>query len=54
MLGADAAGMAPFDAVPGTGWAVFLVTSLLVSALAHTVLTHRMRLGSGDAPPEVR
>jgi hypothetical protein len=54
MLGADAAGIAPFASVPGTGWAVFLVTSLLVSALAHTVLTQRMRLGSGDAPPEVR
>jgi hypothetical protein len=54
MLLADLFGLPPFDAVPGTGWAVFLVTSLLVSALAHTVLTRRMRLGSDDAPPEVQ
>lgn len=54
MIGAGSVGVPPFDAVPGTGWAVFLVTSLLFSALAHTVLTRRMRLGSDDAPPEVR
>jgi hypothetical protein len=54
MLGGSWAGIPPFSTVPGTGWAVFLVTSLLVSALAHTYLTYRMRLGNGDAPPEVR
>jgi hypothetical protein len=45
--------VAPFGAIPQAAWTVFLVVALVVSALAHTWVTRRNRLGEGSAPPEV-
>ena len=53
LLGGSAVGLPPFDAVPGTGWGVFVVAALGVSALVHAYVTRRMRLGSDGPPPEV-
>lgn len=53
MLTANWLGVPPFAAIPSDGWTVFLLTSLLVSALTHAALTRRMRVGHEEAPPEV-
>lgn len=46
-------GVTPFAAIPDIGWTVFLLATLLVSAVSHYILTRRMRVGAGDTPPEV-
>ena len=46
-------GVAPFAVIPDMGWTVFLLAALLVSSASHYVLTRRMRVGAGEAPPEV-
>lgn len=43
----------PFGTVPFSGWTVFLLGTFLVSSLSHAVISRQMRLGEGDAPPEV-
>lgn len=48
------AGVAPFAGISNAGWVAFLLTALTLSALAHTVLTRRMRLGRDGPPPELR
>ena len=45
-------GVPPVATVPDAGWVAFLLTTLTVSALAHTVLVSRMRLGREGPPPE--
>ena len=47
-------GFAPFAAVPNAGWVAFLLTTLTLSAVAHTALTREMRLGRDGDPPESR
>jgi len=46
-------GISPFAMVPADGWTVFLLGVFLVSSLLHVFVSRRMRLGSGDEPPEV-
>jgi hypothetical protein len=46
-------GVAPFAVIPDMGWTVFLLAALLVSSASHYLLTRRMRVGAGEAPPEV-
>ena len=46
-------GVAPFAVIPDAAWTVFLLAALFVSSLSHYVLSRRMRLGTGDTPPEV-
>jgi DNA-binding transcriptional ArsR family regulator len=44
----------PFALIPIGGWAVFSVTTVLISAIAHTYISHsEMRLGRNDRPPEL-
>jgi len=47
------AGMGSLATVPFAGWTVFLLAALTVSSVSHHLLARRMRIGSGDAPPEV-
>jgi len=47
------AGVGPFATIPFAGWTVFLLATLIVSSVSHHFLARRMRLGSGEAPPEV-
>jgi hypothetical protein len=54
MVALSAVGVEPFAAVPFSGWTVFVLTTLTVSAVAHYLRTRRMRLGSDSQPPEVR
>jgi hypothetical protein len=54
VVGLSTIGIYPFSAVPYAGWTVFLLASFMVSALAHYVLSRRMRLGEHERPPEVR
>lgn len=44
----------PMTLLPDLAWGAFVVTTLLVSALAHTVHDSSMRLGTDDKPPELR
>jgi hypothetical protein len=53
LLALAVAGVMPFAAVPGTGWAVFVIAALGVSAIVHTYVTRGMRLGDDGPPPEV-
>lgn len=41
----------PFSLLVVRSWLVFVVASLVISAVAHYYLTRRMRIGSTDAPP---
>jgi hypothetical protein len=44
----------PFSLVPVGSWAVFSITTFLVSAVVHTYVSHsEMRLGRNDRPPEL-
>lgn len=54
MVALSAVGVEPFVAVPFSGWTMFVLTTLTVSAVAHYLHTRRMRLGSNSRPPEVR
>lgn len=47
------AGVRPFVTVPFAGWTVFLLAAFAVSSASHYHLSRRMRLGSGETPPEV-
>jgi Fe2+ or Zn2+ uptake regulation protein len=43
----------PFALIPIGSWAVFSITTFLVSAIVHTYISHsEMRLGREDRPPE--
>lgn len=54
LLVAALAGTYPLRLVPTAGWALFIVTTFLVSALAHTYISRtEMRLGDTTEPPEV-
>jgi hypothetical protein len=44
----------PFTLLPDLIWGVFLVTALLVSALVHTYLARKQKVGSDGPPPEVQ
>ncbi len=44
-------GFPPFAAVPDAGWVAFVLTTLTLSAVAHTALTRKMRLGRDGDPP---
>ncbi|MBX0322291.1 hypothetical protein EGH21_04495 [Halomicroarcula sp. F13] len=46
-------GVQPFAVVPFVGWTVFLLGTFGVSSASHYYLSRRMRLGSGESPPEV-
>ena len=46
--------VAPLAAVSDFEWALLLVFSFLVSSLVFLYDTKRMKLGNGDAPPEVK
>ncbi len=46
--------VAPLTAVSDFGWALLFVASFLVSSLVFLYDTKRMKLGDGDAPPEVK
>lgn len=54
MVALSAVGIEPFAAVPFSGWTVFVLTTLTVSAVAHYMRTRQMHLGSDSQPPEVR
>jgi hypothetical protein len=54
LVGLSWVGIPPFASVPDQGWLVFSVVTLSIFALAHTIVTRRMRLGSGSSPPELR
>lgn len=43
----------PFSLLPEVAWAVFIVVTFAVSALAHRYYTHHLRLGSSTEPPEL-
>lgn len=43
----------PFILLPDLAWGVFLVTALLVSAIAHRIYMRGRRLGARADPPEV-
>jgi hypothetical protein len=44
----------PFALIPIGNWAVFSITTFLVSAIVHTYVSHsEMRLGRNDRPPEL-
>ena len=47
-------GVPPFRHIPNAGWVVFLLTTLALFALAHIVLTRRMRVGGDGKPPEMK
>lgn len=53
LIAAVFADVAPFTAIPDIGWGVFVVTTLVVSAVTHTYISKGMRLGESHAPPEV-
>jgi len=47
-------GLGPLVRISGLGWAVFAVTSFLVTSLSHMYITRtEMRLGETDKPPEL-
>lgn len=48
------ANVPPFGGIPYSGWIVFLLGTLIVSAVSHLCLSRKMHLGHGDVPPEVR
>ncbi|MEF8812487.1 MAG: hypothetical protein V5A55_01540 [Halovenus sp.] len=49
IVGAAALGFPLFSAMPSSGWPVFVVTTFLVTSLAHVYLTRtEMRLGKGN------
>lgn len=50
-VGIDAA---PFTALPDFAWGVFVVTTLVISALVHTYYNSGMRLGAAEQPPDRR
>jgi len=51
IVGAAALGTPVLAAIPTSGWSVFVVTTFLVTSLAHVYLTRtEMRLGEGDPP----
>jgi hypothetical protein len=55
VVGAAALGVPGVGAVPDYGLAVFVVTTFFVASVAHLYLTRtEMRLGEGDAPPELQ
>lgn len=54
IVGAFAVGLWPIAALPEIGLAVFVVTSFLVTSLAHLYVTRtEMRLGGSEEPPSV-
>jgi len=46
------AGVGPFGGVSDAGLVAFVLTALGLSALAHTAITRKMRLGREGPPPE--
>jgi len=46
------AGVAPLASIPNGAWIAFVLTTLTVFAVTHTVLTRNMRLGSEGVPPK--
>lgn len=46
-------GFPPFASLPDAGWVAFLLTALALSAIAHTILTRRMRVGNEGKPPDM-
>ncbi len=52
-VGLSWVGIAPFAKITYQGWIAFILTALLLFALAHTVVTHFMRLGREGKPPEL-
>jgi hypothetical protein len=44
----------PFVAISNQGWVAFVIISLTMFALAHTVVTHFMRLGRDGKPPRLK
>jgi hypothetical protein len=54
LLTAVLAGTYPLRLIPTGGWAIFVVTTFLVSALVHAYYSRtEMRLGDSERPPEV-
>ena len=53
VLGGATMGSAPFAVLPMSAWALFVVVTLAVSALAHRYYSRRNRLGISGDPPEV-
>lgn len=45
--------VAPFDLVPGIGWAVVVLVTFGLSAFAQTYSNRRMRFGDEGPPPEL-
>jgi DNA-binding transcriptional ArsR family regulator len=45
--------LSPFAVVPDIFWAAIIVTAFSVSAVVHTYVTQKRRVGSGGTPPEV-
>jgi hypothetical protein len=53
VVGGVALGVPPFGMLGASAWGVFLVTTLLVSALVHFCDSRRMKLGANDTPPGI-
>ena len=45
--------LSPFAAFPDLFWAGIIVMAFSLSAVAHTYVTQKRRVGSGETPPEV-
>jgi hypothetical protein len=54
-LGAAGMGIGPFAAISAFTWALFILTTFLVSSLSHLYITRtQMQLGSNEEPPELQ
>lgn len=54
LLSAGQLGFPFISAIPGIGWAVFMLTTFSVVSITHLYLTRtEMRLGKSDGPPEL-
>jgi len=52
LIGAATLGVAPLAGIPPIGWVMFILTTFLVTSVAHQYFAHtRMLLGRGEEPP---
>ncbi|MFD1587085.1 hypothetical protein ACFR9U_08815 [Halorientalis brevis] len=54
IVAAVAVGVWPLSLLSDIAWAAFIVTTVLVSAIAHVYRDSSMQLGTNEKPPELR